>query len=89
MKKLAFFLLLLAAPASAQSRFVPFTVTEADVQQLQQFFRYNTPPAYSEPVVQWLSTMEQKAQAKEAAKHQSTAPAPAPATPAAPASSNP
>lgn len=57
-----------ANAAFAQQSFVPITITEQDVQQLQAYFRTNTPPAYSEPVLKWLSDLEQRAVTQEKAK---------------------
>lgn len=73
MKYLVFVLTFAATPALAQTQpFVPFTVTQADVAQLDTAFLNNPPRVYQQVIEQWLGGLEQKAVA--AAK-------PKPATP--------
>lgn len=70
-----------ALTAAHAADFVPITITEADVQQLQNYFHANTPPAYSEPVIQWLTGLENKAQALKAEAEKKAADAAKAATP--------
>ena len=67
-------LLALSTPAFAQNApvpFVPFTVTQADLGQLDTLFVNNAPRNYQQVVAQWLNGLEQRAQAEEKGKQPS------------------
>ena len=48
-------------------KFVPFTVKQQDVLELQNYLNDNVPPRYSAGMVQWINKLEQAAQAAVAA----------------------
>lgn len=65
MKYLVALLLFAVSPALAQQPapqpFVPFTVTQADIAQLDTAFLNNPPRVYQQVIQQWLGGLEQKA----------------------------
>jgi hypothetical protein len=70
---------MVSGPAFAQPSppFVPFTVTQNDLNQLDTMLMNNAPRVYEQVIRQWLSSMEQVAVANaaaEAAKKKAAAP---------------
>ena len=68
--KVRVFLALLSVAFSSpvlSQEFLPFTVKQTDVLELQNYLNDNVPPRYSAGMVQWVNRMEQAAQAAVAA----------------------
>jgi hypothetical protein len=60
--------------ATAQTKFVPFTVDEKSAQELQTWLA-EQPFKFSAPVLQWIAAQEKRASDAEAAKDAAKAPA--------------
>ena len=54
-------------PPSPPPMFIPFTVTQSDINTLDMMFMDNPPRVYRQAVQQWISGMEHQAQAAAAA----------------------
>lgn len=70
MKKLILAVALLASPALAQDKpaaFVPITLSESDVKDFQKFLE-DQPYKIAAPLLQWMGTLQQRANAEAAAK---------------------
>lgn len=70
-------------PQPAQPKFVPFTVTEKDADNVRTFLQ-DVPFKFSAPIFQWMAQLEAEAVSRAAAESQKDQPAADPSKPPLP-----